>query len=129
MQRESTSIWSLLRCGLHYVALINIFLITGSYSSESFASKVLSDTFISIVKNTKAPVVNIHTTRVLKQNTPNRGFRIESQGSGVIYNNGGYIITNKHVVKNAGEIVIRLHDGSEYRQKLLVQMKGQVQQY
>ena len=119
MQRESTSIWSLLRCGLHYVALINIFLITGSCSSESFASKVLSDTFISIVKNTKAPVVNIRTTRVLKQNTPNRGFRIKSQGSGVIYNNGGYIITNKHVVKNAGEIVIRLYDGSEYKAEVV----------
>jgi len=56
---------------------------------------------------------------VLKQNTPNRGFRIKSQGSGVIYNNGGYIITNKHVVKNAGEIVIRLHDGSEYKAEVV----------
>ena len=119
MQRGSTSIWSLLRCSLYYVAILNIFLITGSYSSESFASKVLSDTFISIAKNSKAPVVNIHTTMVLKQNTPNRGFRIKSQGSGVIYNNGGYIITNKHVVKNAGEIVIRLHDGSEYKAEVV----------
>ena len=119
MQRGSTSIWSLLRCSLYYVAIINIFLITGSNSSESFASKVLSDTFISIAKNTKAPVVNIRTTKVLKQNTPNRGFRIKSQGSGVIYNNGGYIITNKHVVKNAGEIIIRLYDGSEYKAEVV----------
>ncbi len=119
MQLESTSIWSLLRCGLHYVAIVNIFLITGSYSSESFASKVLSDTFVSIAKNTKAPVVNIHTTRVLKKNTPNRGFRIKSQGSGVIYNNGGYIITNKHVIKDAGEIVISLYDGREFKAELV----------
>jgi S1-C subfamily serine protease len=56
---------------------------------------------------------------VLKQNTPNRGFRIKSQGSGVIYNNGGYIITNKHVVKNAGEIIIRLYDGSEYKAEVV----------
>ncbi len=119
MQLESTSIWSLLRCGLHYVALINIFLITGSYSSESFANKVLSDTFVSIAKNTKAPVVNIHTTRVIKQNTLNRGFRIKGQGSGVIYNNGGYIITNKHVIKDAGEIIISLYDGSEYKAEVV----------
>ena len=119
MRLESTSIWSLLRCGLHYIAIINIFLIAGSYSSESFASKVLSDTFISIAKNTKAPVVNIHTTSVIKQNTPNRGFRIKSQGSGVIYNTGGYIITNKHVIKDAGEIIISLYDGREFKAKLV----------
>ena len=119
MQLESTSIWSLLRRGLHYVAIVNIFLVTGFCSSESFANKVLSDTFVSIAKNTKAPVVNIHTTRVLKKNTPNRGFRIKSQGSGVIYNNGGYIITNKHVIKDAGEIVISLYDGREFKAELV----------
>ncbi len=119
MQLKSTSIWSLLRCGLHYVAIINIFLITGSYSSESFANKVLSDTFVSIAKNTKAPVVNIHTTRVIKQNTLNKGFRIKGQGSGVIYNNGGYIITNKHVIKDAGEIIISLYDGREFKAELV----------
>ena len=120
MRLESTSIWSLLRCGLHYVAIINIFLITGSYSSESFANnKVLSDTFVSIAKNTKASVVNIHTTRVVKQNTRNRGFRIKGQGSGVIYNNGGYIITNKHVIKDAGEIIISLYDGREFKAELV----------
>ena len=119
MQLKSTSIWSLLRCGLFYAAIINIFLITCSYSSESLANKALSDTFISIVKDAKAPVVNIHTTRALKKNTPNRGFRIKGQGSGVIYNKKGYIVTNKHVVKNAGEIVIRLYDGSEYKAEVV----------
>ena len=120
MRLESTSIWSLLRCCLHYVAIINIFLVTGSYSSESFANnKVLSDTFVSIAKNTKASVVNIHTTRVVKQNTRNRGLRIKGQGSGVIYNNGGYIITNKHVIKDAGEIIIGLYDGREFKAELV----------
>ena len=119
MRLKATSIWSLPRCCLHYVAIINIFLITGSYSSESFANKVLSDTFVSIAKNTRAPVVNIHTTRVVKQNTRNRGFRIKGQGSGVIYNKGGYIITNKHVIKDAGEIIISLYDGREFKAELV----------
>ncbi|MGR3303239.1 MAG: trypsin-like peptidase domain-containing protein [Candidatus Scalindua sp.] len=119
MRLEATSIWSSLRGCLHYVAIINIFLITGSYSSESFANKVLSDTFVSIAKNTKASVVNIHTTRVVKQNTRNRGLRIKGQGSGVIYNNGGYIITNKHVIKDAGEIIISLYDGREFKAELV----------
>ena len=119
MQLESTRIWSLLRCCLHYVAILNISLVIGFYSSESFANKVLSDTFVSIAKNTKAPVVNIHTTRVVKQNTQNRGFWIKGQGSGVIYNNRGYIITNKQVIKDAGEIIISLYDGREFKAELV----------
>ena len=119
MQLKSTSIWSLLKCGLHYVAIINIFLVTDSYSSEGFANKALSDTFVSIAKSTKAPVVNIQTSKVVKQNTPNRGFRIKGQGSGVIYNNEGYIITNKHVIKDAGEVIVSLFDGREFKAELV----------
>ena len=120
MQRKSTSIWSLLRCCMHYVAIINIFLITDSYSSEGFANKALSDTFVSIAKSTKASVVNIQTSRVVKQNMPpNRGFRIKGQGSGVIYNNEGYIITNKHVIKDAGEVIVSLYDGREFKAELV----------
>ena len=105
---------------MHYVAIINIFLITDSYSSEGFANKALSDTFVSIAKSTKASVVNIQTSRVVKQNMPpNRGFRIKGQGSGVIYNNEGYIITNKHVIKDAGEIIVSLYDGREFKAELV----------
>jgi len=120
MQQKSTNIWSLLKCCLYYVAIINIFLITDSYSSEGFANKALSDTFVSIAKSTKASVVNIQTSRVVKQNMPpNRGFRIKGQGSGVIYNNEGYIITNKHVIKDAGEIIVSLYDGREFKAELV----------
>ncbi len=100
---------------LSYLLIISILLFTSSFSRETLASKALSNTFISIVKNIEAPVVNIHTTKILKNNTQNRGFRIKGQGTGVIYNKDGCIVTNKHVVKNAGEIIIRLHDGSEYK--------------
>ncbi|OHC04269.1 MAG: hypothetical protein A3H23_02915 [Planctomycetes bacterium RIFCSPLOWO2_12_FULL_40_19] len=119
MQQKSTNIWSLLKCCLYYVAIINIFLITDSYSREGFANKALSDAFVSIAKNTKAPVVNIRTTRVSEKNTPNSGFRIKGQGSGVIYNNVGHIITNKHVIKDAGEIIVSLYDGREFKAELV----------
>src|SRR3989338_4225251 len=101
MQQKSTNIWSLLKCCLYYVAIINIFLITDSYSREGFANKALSDAFVSIAKNTKAPVVNIRTTRVSEKNTPNSGFRIKGKGSGVFFNNVGHKITKKHVKKDA----------------------------
>ena len=113
MKLTLTDILSLLRCGRAYFLIISILLLTSSFPHESLANNVLSDTFISIVKNTKAPVVNIHTTKILKNNTQNRGFRIKGQGSGVVYNKKGIIVTNKHVIKDAGEIIIRLYDGSE----------------
>ena len=94
-------------------------LLTSSFPHESLANKILSDTFVSIVKSTKAPVVNIRTTKILKNNIQNKGFRIKGQGSGVVYNKNGFIVTNKHVIKNAGEIIIRLYDGSEYKAEIV----------
>ena len=111
MKLTVTDIRFLLRRSLSYFLIISILLLTSSFSRESLANKALSDTFISIVKNTKIPVVNIHTTRILKNNIQNRGFRIKGQGSGVVYNKKGFIVTNKHVVMNADEIIIRLYDG------------------
>ena len=108
-----------LRCNLFYFLIISIFLLSNSFSRESLANKALSDLFISIVKNTKAPVVNIHTTTILKNNIQNRGFRIKGQGSGVVYNKKGCIVTNKYVVTNADEIIIRLYDGSEYKAEVV----------
>ena len=113
------NILSLLGYGRFFSLIICMFLLTGSFSNESLANKVLSDTFISIVKSTKPSIVNIHTTKILKNNTQYRRFRIKGQGSGVIYNRDGFIVTNKHVVKEAGEIIVRLFDGSEYKAEIV----------
>ncbi len=114
-----TNVLFLLRCGRSYLLIISILLLASTFPHESFANKILSDTFVSIVKNTKASVVNIRTTKILKNNAQGRRFRIKGQGSGVVYNKKGFIVTNKHVIKNAGEIVIRLYDGSEYKAEIV----------
>ncbi len=119
MKQTLTDFQFLLRRSLFYFLIISIFLLSNSFSRESLANKALSDTFISIVKNTKTSVVNIHTTTILKNNTQNRGFRIKGQGSGVVYNKKGCIVTNKHVVTNADEIIIRLYHGSEYKAEVV----------
>ncbi len=38
----------------------------------------------------------------------------EGAGSGVIYSEDGYIITNNHVISGASNIKVTLHDGTEY---------------
>jgi len=42
-----------------------------------------------------------------------------SLGSGFIVSSDGYILTNSHVVKDADEIIVSLHDLSEYKAKLV----------
>lgn len=43
----------------------------------------------------------------------------EGVGSGVIFSEDGYIITNNHVVGQAEEIIVRTNDGKEYVAKLV----------
>lgn len=53
----------------------------------------------------------------------NTGFMIQSinegTGSGIIYREDGYIITNNHVIDGASEILITLHDGREFKGRVL----------
>ena len=88
--------------------------------------------------NRAAPaVVNIHTTKVVRERNPMlddpvmRWFfggipnnqtrqRIErSLGSGVIIRSDGYILTNNHVIKNATEINVFLLDGREAKASIV----------
>src|SRR5215470_2305718 len=42
-----------------------------------------------------------------------------SKGSGVIVTSGGRILTNAHVVKDADDIKVTLHDGNDYDAKVI----------
>ncbi len=44
---------------------------------------------------------------------PNRRERGMAQGSGFIFSADGYAVTNNHVVQNAEEVTVTLHDGDE----------------
>ena len=47
------------------------------------------------------------------------GFLEHGLGSGVIVSPDGYILTNNHVVNNAGEIQVSLNDGREFTAKVV----------
>jgi serine protease Do len=48
------------------------------------------------------------------QQRPEQERRQQSLGSGVIISTNGYIVTNNHVIENAQNIVVTLHDGREF---------------
>ncbi|KAA3660058.1 MAG: DegQ family serine endoprotease, partial [Calditrichaeota bacterium] len=93
----------------------------------------LNNAFISIAAKAKPSVVTIMTNKLVKTtsrnphrgtpfedffdffNLPNRPHerRMAGQGSGVIVSNDGYIMTNNHVIDEADEIKVMLHDGKK----------------
>jgi len=106
---------------------------------------ITNETFSKLAGKLKPAVVNISTTMVLKEGPlmegrpspfgerdPFREFwekffggeiprerETKSLGSGFIINKEGYIVTNNHVVENAKEIIVTLHNEKDYRAKVV----------
>jgi serine protease Do len=84
-----------------------------------------------LIKDTLPGVVSIATSASLKwrnqgndpfhfffrQFGPNgpQPFKQQGMGSGFLINANGYILTNNHVVEDADEIIVQLHDGDEFK--------------
>jgi serine protease Do len=86
------------------------------------------------VKNSEMAVVSVNVikTQIVRRNTnpfenPFFGFfdyrpyrrEVQSIGSGIIYNQEGYIITNSHVVEGATQIKIILSDQRQFEAKFI----------
>ena len=70
-----------------------------------------------IAKKVIPSVVNIDIRTAPQQNPFSSTGPQEGTGSGVIYSQDGYIITNNHVVQDAQEITVRLAGGQELKGK------------
>ncbi|MHC5307125.1 DegQ family serine endoprotease [Bartonella sp. LJL80] len=93
--------------------------------------------FAPLVKKTVPSVVNIYAARQVRARSPfegdpffeqffgrtmpNRPSRTQSSlGSGVIVDEGGLIVTNYHVIRDADEIKVALSDGREFESKVML---------
>ncbi|HEC97339.1 MAG TPA: DegQ family serine endoprotease [Nitrospirae bacterium] len=106
-----------------FLAVITILLFVYGPASAS----AVPETFSGIVKLRAKSVVNISTTRIIKEktkpfpfspDTPDREkkkLRRQSLGSGFIIDEKGYILTSNHVIDRAEDISVRLWDETEYK--------------
>lgn len=121
----------------------NINILPGDGPTESVAqenvqldkrdiSTDMKSPFTSIAKQVMPSVVNISAERIVKVRTPFFDFPFEeffgevprelkrkaqSLGSGIIYSEDGYILTNNHVVAGADKIIITLQDNTIFQGK------------
>ncbi|KAA8999244.1 outer membrane-stress sensor serine endopeptidase DegS [Affinibrenneria salicis] len=70
------------------------------------------------VRRAAPAVVNVYNNSFNASSTDK--LSVQTLGSGVIMNDKGYILTNKHVINNAEQIVVALQDGRVYESVQLI---------
>lgn len=76
------------------------------------------ESLVKVIERASQSVVNINTLRVL-HDVFYRVVPVKGMGSGFIFDEGGYIMTNNHVVENAERVVATLTDGRQFEGKLV----------
>lgn len=94
--------------------------ITNTSEGKPVASQWYTSPVVNVAEEVLPSIVMIKN----KVNV-NRGYEIlqvdKGTGSGIIYRQDGYIITNQHVIDGATELIVILNDGTEYKGKVLGQ--------
>jgi serine protease Do len=87
--------------------------------------KSLSKAFNVVYRKIKPSVVHISTVRTIRTNAnelamlPGAQYQQRAEGSGVIADEAGYIVTNQHVVEGFPEINVSLDDGTTLRAEVI----------
>ncbi|MFI5323448.1 MAG: DegQ family serine endoprotease [Thermodesulfobacteriota bacterium] len=127
------------------VLAVLIFLVVGMPYQTAQAQQYGYNSLAPLVKKLTPSVVNISTTNVSKErnfssespfqgrqndpfndffdkffgDAPQREFKGRGLGSGFIFSDDGYIITNNHVVEKATDIKVILEDGEVYHAEVV----------
>jgi Do/DeqQ family serine protease len=81
-----------------------------------------------VAKRIRPSVVGVKAARIVRGQAPDElsfyfghlmPYREQDQGSGVIMDAAGYVLTNNHVVDHASEVVVALSDGSQQRARIV----------
>lgn len=83
-------------------------------ASEKANAAAATASIPDLVEKLSPAVVNIATTRVVKNRLTGREVSQQGMGSGLIISADGYIFTNHHVVNKADRIKVKLADEKEY---------------
>jgi serine protease Do len=87
---------------------------TTAVASGAAHTTVTSASIPDLVEKLSQTVVNISTTKVIKNPLTKRDINQRGLGSGFIISEDGYIFTNNHVVDKVDKIKVKLADGKEY---------------
>lgn len=89
-----------------------------------------NDAFVNVAQSVTPSIVQITVVSTAKNRMPD-GFHFffpfkddvpkeqQGGGSGIIISNDGYILTNNHVVENAKQVTVSLHDKREFDAKVI----------
>ena len=79
----------------------------------------IENAFVSIAERSNPAVVGVTAFNVERQGVPFRRSN-RQEGTGFIFRQDGYILTNNHVVDGAKQITVRLFDDREFKDTQLV---------
>ncbi len=115
--------WTLV--GLTIAAILLVIWPEKTDISQSFvpvAGQIGPVSYSNAVQKAAPAVVSIQTNRVVQQQQSNLDALLDktprlrvqrNQGSGVIVDDKGHVLTNYHVIANASEIIVTLYDGQQ----------------
>ena len=123
-----------------HVRLIPLLLLSLWISSTPLMAKSGLPDFTPLVTKVAPAVVNISATREVRRDsrrsimeeffgrgTPgNERYTPQqsAEGSGFIISSDGYVLTNRHVVVQADEVIVRITDGREYKAEIIGEDAG-----
>ena len=79
----------------------------------------IENAFVSIAERSNPAVVGVIASSVERQGVPFRRSN-QQEGTGFIFRQDGYILTNNHVVSGAKQITVRLFDNREFKDTQLI---------